>query len=276
MTRRIVLAAALDSSWAEIVRSLESEGLEIDVVSPRAPAADLVSCATRAGAVVIVDLDADPAAALSLIASCRRIQGTGPVVAVATNPSLALTRRVREAGAFYLALQPVGLDEMRSIVQSALHALDRRRTGASSCRGPKRILIVDDDQDYVASTRALLEANGYVVLTASTGRDGLATARAEHPDLIVADVMMENDAAGYELNASVKFGPGFEDLRHIPILMVSSIAMDPAARFRSAEEVEMITPAAYLTKPLDIPQFLAEVEWLLGEAVDAPVGAAAR
>jgi CheY-like chemotaxis protein len=270
MTRRIVLVAALDPQWAEIVRSLELDGMEIDMLAPRSAHADVIACATRARAVVVVDLAPDPAAAVTLIAACRRAAGVGPVIAVAASPSLELTRSVRLAGAFYLALQPVDLDEMRSIMQSAFDAIDLQRTSASRCRATRRILIVDDDEDYVASATALLEAHGYAVSSAPSGREGLARAQAEHPDLIILDVMMENDSAGYEVNEAVKFAPGFESVRHIPILMVSSIPIDPATRFAHAGEVDMVTPNAYLTKPLDIPRFLGEVASLLGEHVETP------
>jgi CheY-like chemotaxis protein len=144
------------------------------------------------------------------------------------------------------------------------------------CRAVRRILIIDDDQDFVASTTALLEAYGYVVSAASTGSDGLHKARIEQPDLIVLDVMMENDSAGYEVNEAVKFAPGFESLRHIPILMVSSIDTDPATRFSTADEAPMITPNVYLTKPLDIPRFLAEVSALLGELPQSTMAGAPR
>jgi CheY-like chemotaxis protein len=268
MTRRIVLVAALDPQWAEIVRALELDGLEIDMLGPRTTAADVIACATRARAVVVVDLAPDPASAVTLIAACRRAAGVGPVIAVAASPSLELTRSVRLAGAFYLALQPVGLDEMRAVMQSAFEAMDLQRTSASSCRATRRILLIDDDEDYAASTMALLEAHGYAVSYARTGREGLRLAQAEHPDLIVLDVMMENDSAGYEVNETVKFAPGFESVRHIPILMVSSIPIDPAERFAHAGEVDLVTPNAYLTKPLDIPRFLREVASLLGEHLE--------
>lgn len=270
MTRRIVLVAALDPHWAQIVRALELDGLEIDVLSPRTAAADVVACASRAQGVVIVDLAPDPAASLTVIGACRRAAGVGPVVAVAANPSLDLTRSVRFAGAYYLALQPLTVDEMRSIVQSAFQSLERRQTRASSCRATRRILIVDDDPDYIASTTALLEAHGYAVSAARSGREGLAKAQTEHPDLIILDVMMENDSAGYEVNENVKFESAFESIRHIPILMVSSIPADPATRFAAAGEVDLITPNVYMTKPLDIPKFLASVAMLLGERTAAP------
>jgi CheY-like chemotaxis protein len=89
---------------------------------------------------------------------------------------------------------------------------------------------------------------------------------ADVPDLIVLDIMMENDWAGYEVNQRVKFASGFECIRHVPILMVSSIPVDPATRFSRAGEVDMITPDAYLTKPLDIPAFLAQIQVLLGRS----------
>jgi CheY-like chemotaxis protein len=276
MTRRITLVAELDPHWVEMIRALESDAIEIDILSPRTRSGDVVACATRTEAVVVVDLAPDPSGALALIAACRRAAGVGPVIAVAANPSLELTRAVRLAGAFYLALQPVGADEMRSILRSAFEALEQRRPRASSCRSTRRILIIDDDRDFVASTSALLEAYGYEVIVATSGRAGLERAITERPDLIVLDVMMEHDSAGYEVNQAVKFAPGFESVRHIPILMVSSIEIDPAARFSAAGEVAMVTPNAYLTKPLDIQRFLAEANALLGEQPESVAAGAVR
>ena len=271
MNRRLVLVADLDPAWAATVRELESDCPEIDVIAPGTAAADVIACATRGEAVVVVQINSDSAAGLALVQACTRAPGTGPVIVVATNPSMELTREIRLSGAFYLALQPVSVDEMRSIAHSAFASLDRRRANTEARRASRRILIVDDDEDFVASTSALLRRQGYAVMSERTGRDGLERAQAEHPDLIVVDVMMEHGSSGYELNESVKFLPEYEDIRNVPILMVSSIDTDPATRFARSEEVALVTPNAYLTKPIDIPRFLAEVSSLLGEPIDAPV-----
>ena len=125
----------------------------------------------------------------------------------------------------------------------------------------RMILIVDDDPDFRASTAAVLESQGYKVETAESGKEGLAKFSSEPPDLVILDIMMEYDSAGYEVNQAIKFREEFA--RNIPILMVSSIQVDPATLFSRATEVELITPDAYLTKPLDIPQFLEQVRTLL-------------
>ena len=70
-----------------------------------------------------------------------------------------------------------------------------------------KVLIIDDDSDYLASTRALLESEGYTVVEASGGQDGLAAARKHHPDLIVLDLMMESLQEGYSVNQAIKFAP---------------------------------------------------------------------
>jgi two-component system OmpR family response regulator len=125
----------------------------------------------------------------------------------------------------------------------------------------RKILIVDDDPDFRASTVAVLESQGYKVVTADSGREGLAKLASELPDLVILDIMMEYDSAGYEVNQAIKFREEFS--RDIPILMVSSIQVDPATLFSRATEVELVTPDAYLTKPLDIPRFLEQVRALL-------------
>jgi CheY-like chemotaxis protein len=128
-----------------------------------------------------------------------------------------------------------------------------------------RILIVDDDADYRASTRALLEGEGYEVDEADSGRGGIARVRATRPDLIVLDIMMESPVEGYTVVQALKFHGEYSDLAEIPIVMVSSIQEDPATLFPTAGEVPLITPDAYFTKPLEIPKFLECVQRMLSE-----------
>jgi DNA-binding response OmpR family regulator len=127
----------------------------------------------------------------------------------------------------------------------------------------KKILIVDDDADYRTSVRAILESEGYAVIAAASGKEGLSAARVEKPDLIILDVMMEHEWAGYEINQAVKYGAD-DAVKSIPILMVSSIPTDPATLFYRATEAGMVTPDGYLTKPIDIPEFLARVRSFVG------------
>lgn len=144
---------------------------------------------------------------------------------------------------------------------------DRNGPAQGGTRGKPTILIVDDDDDFCASTTALLEAEGYVVSRAKSGKEALAkVGERPPPELIVLDVMMENLWAGYEVNQAIKFGSGSPGAGHIPIVMVSSVTIDPTERFRWAGEVGMVTPDEYLTKPLDIPRFLSTVKSLLGQS----------
>jgi len=128
-----------------------------------------------------------------------------------------------------------------------------------------RILIIDDDEDYRASTRALLEGEGYEILEAPGGPSGIDAARAEMPDLIVLDIMMESPVEGYSVVQALKFHDECSDLSHIPVVMVSSVTEDPASLFPMAGDVNMITPDAYMNKPLDVDKFLQLVERMLSK-----------
>jgi CheY-like chemotaxis protein len=146
-------------------------------------------------------------------------------------------------------------------------AVAREQSGPAQggTRGRPNILIVDDDDDFCASTTALLESEGYAVSRAKSGKEALAkVGKQPPPDLIVLDVMMENLWAGYEVNQAIKFGGG--SAGGVPIVMVSSVTIDPTERFRWAGEVGMVTPDEYLTKPLDIPRFLNTLKSLLRQS----------
>ncbi len=125
------------------------------------------------------------------------------------------------------------------------------------------ILIIDDDADFRASITAVLQSDGYRVEAAASAHEGLEKISSHPPDLIILDIIMEYDSAGYEVNQAIKFRDEYLAERDIPILMVSSIQTDPATLYSRASEAPMITPDAYLTKPLNIPVFLERVKDLL-------------
>jgi len=127
---------------------------------------------------------------------------------------------------------------------------------ATDTRSDSRtVLVIDDDADFTATVRSVLEREGFAVVNADSGAEGLRKLRDCHPDLVILDVMMESPTEGYGVNEAIKHSGAFDDLQ-TPIIMVSSIQESPDDRYPRAPEVDMIRPDRYLTKPLDIPKFL--------------------
>ena len=115
----------------------------------------------------------------------------------------------------------------------------------------KKILIVDDEPDFVETVRFPLETEGYSVLVASDGEEGLHQARKEVPDLILLDIMLPK-MDGYKVCRLLKFD---ERYRHIPILMMTA-KTQPKDRV-----LGMDTGAdAYITKPFDVEQLVEHVK----------------
>jgi CheY-like chemotaxis protein len=130
--------------------------------------------------------------------------------------------------------------------------------------GTKTVLVIDDDRDFTTAVAAILEREGYEVVVADSGQEGLRQLRACHPDLIILDIMMETTTEGYGVNEAIKYSDEYQAYQTTPILMVSSIAESPDDLFPRAPETDMIRPDRYLTKPLDIPVFLEVVRKALG------------
>lgn len=82
----------------------------------------------------------------------------------------------------------------------------------------KRVFVIDDDQDILDQARAILEAGGHEVLTASSGQEGLAVLETRVFDIILCDMMMEDLGAGLSVCREIK-----ERGLKIPIYLVSDI-----------------------------------------------------
>lgn len=121
-----------------------------------------------------------------------------------------------------------------------------------------KILVIDDDPDFVESMRIMLESNGHQVVSAANGNQGLRKVAQEKPDLVILDVIMSTVLDG--LSVSQKMSED-QALKDIPILMVTSIAnTDYAALFPTDEYINI---SGFLTKPISADQLLGQVKRLL-------------
>lgn len=129
-----------------------------------------------------------------------------------------------------------------------------------------KILIVDDDPDFVKTTKMILLADGYEVQVASDGKQGLEKIKEIQPNLVMLDVMMESIFEGFSLLGTLRTAPEYEDYRSIPILMVSSVRSDTGSRFSFSDEEDMgdiPEPDDYMDKPLKPKQLLEKVATLI-------------
>jgi CheY-like chemotaxis protein len=116
----------------------------------------------------------------------------------------------------------------------------------------KKILVVDDEVELVELVKLRLEANGYEVVMANSGLEGLSKASSESPNLIVLDIgMAEMD--GYTVLQKLKED---EKTKDIPVIMLTAYA-----KMQSLFEMEGISD--YIVKPFDPQDFLARVDKVL-------------
>lgn len=122
----------------------------------------------------------------------------------------------------------------------------------------EKILIIDDDLDTLRLVGLMLQRQGYQIVAASSGSQGLTKALEEHPDLILLDVMMP-DMDGYEVARRLRKNPVTVST---PILMFTAKTQldDKVTGFETGAD-------DYLTKPTHPTELQAHVKALLARAV---------
>jgi two-component system alkaline phosphatase synthesis response regulator PhoP len=117
-----------------------------------------------------------------------------------------------------------------------------------------KILLVDDDPDFVEVTRLILEKNGYEVTTAASGKEGWEKAQSEQPDLILLDVMMETPDEGFQLAYKFRKDP---ELKSKPIIIITAVGKVTRFKFDKEKDEEFLPVEEYIEKPVK-PEVLLE------------------
>ena len=123
----------------------------------------------------------------------------------------------------------------------------------------KKVLVIDDDNDFVESIVNLLEAKGYDVASAPDGTEGVAKAKAEKPDLILLDVMMTTKDEGFNVARELKT---VEELKGTPVIMVTGVRKEMNLPFGFEPDDTWLPVKQFLEKPV-------KPETLLNAVADA-------
>jgi len=122
-----------------------------------------------------------------------------------------------------------------------------------------KILVVDDDPDFVLVCRTILEEAGHTVFEAANGQIALEIMRKDTPDVVLLDVMMRTLLEGVDVSRELDSDP---ELKQIPVAMVSSIATTEYAMDFPSDEAMPIE--AWISKPIQPTVLLRVIERLLG------------
>ena len=118
-----------------------------------------------------------------------------------------------------------------------------------------KILIVDDDIDFVESLKTVLEAKPYDIVVAHEGEEGLQKARSENPDLILLDVIMPVKD-GFTAAEQLKKDPG---LSKIPVVMLTAFSSKGGETSIPRSRGYTLETEDYLEKPVTPSDLLAAV-----------------
>ncbi len=124
----------------------------------------------------------------------------------------------------------------------------------------KKILIVDDDPDFIAGLKMILDNAGYMVKLADNVKDGKKYLAEDMPDLIILDVMMENFDDGFNMCADIKHDDRF---KHIPVIILTAVTEVTGLKFDPETDGEYLEADEYMEKPIIPEVFLDKVAALI-------------
>jgi DNA-binding response OmpR family regulator len=124
-----------------------------------------------------------------------------------------------------------------------------------------KILLVDDDPDILDALSIILESQGYQVITARDGMEGLASLKAEKPDLMILDLLMPR-MDGFAVCKELK-DPRWSKYVDVPIVILTSVREEASRRRYELETGIALDVDDYIEKPVSPDILLKRVEKLL-------------
>ena len=124
--------------------------------------------------------------------------------------------------------------------------------------GKAKVLYIEDNIDNLTLVRRVLEIEGYEVISAETGQDGIDKAQANGPDIVITDINLP-DIDGYEITRILK---SHNKTAHIPVVAMTANVMQ-----KHRDSVAAAGCDGFISKPIDIDELPDQIEHFLKGAV---------
>ncbi len=121
----------------------------------------------------------------------------------------------------------------------------------------KKVLMIDDDPEFVEAITNILDARGYDVVSAGDGKDGVAKAKREKPDIILLDVMMTTKSEGFDVARELSKD---ENLKGTPVIMLTGVRKEMNLPFGFEPDADWLPIAVFLEKPVKPEVLLKAIE----------------
>jgi CheY-like chemotaxis protein len=124
----------------------------------------------------------------------------------------------------------------------------------------KKVLLIDDDKDFLMATKLILEKGGYEVFLAEDVKSGVEMAKSVNPNLAIVDMMMETWSEGFNVVSKLRTS---ETGKQIPLIMLSAVDLQgPYQSFEPPEDLPTVD--LVLHKPIKADDLLRYVGQLVG------------
>ena len=209
---------------------------------------------------LIVDEDLPEMKGHDAVSVLRALQPEAPIIMTATRNTCELESMIRRQGVFFYYVKSFDIHELQMAVHDALRRVGKEGPSVAPHR-PARILIVDRDEDFVSAVRDILADGPYELSTAQTKAEAMACIESLRPDLVLLDITMDGLTDGLGICKKLKYD---RDLKHIPVLVVSSATERTGLGFPPRGAIEDFAADDYLAKPVGAAELLDRVGRLLG------------
>ena len=123
-----------------------------------------------------------------------------------------------------------------------------------------KVVIVDDNTDYLFTMKTFLSRNGFEVETAPDGQKGIELIKELRPDVVLLDVMMETTFSGFEVCRQIRNNP---ELKDMPIIGITGMEDELGLKFDKYDDADYFSPNVFFDKPVDKDALLKKINELI-------------
>jgi len=124
----------------------------------------------------------------------------------------------------------------------------------------EKVLLVDDEVDFVEINKVALENKGYKVVVAYDGKEAMEKALKEKPDVIILDVMMARKTEGFDVARELR---KHKEMQDTPIIMLTAIRERMDIKWKIQPDKEWLPVTEFLEKPVPPEKLIEKVEEML-------------